>query len=158
MLMTLGINIVLVIACILIHFTFMSLVASRIERMGVMRELHLLLHVFSGLSAHLMQIFLFAAGIYFMIDNPELGTLAGDYDGSFSDAVYFSMTTYSSLGYGDIEPEGWIRFTAGIETLVGLMMITWTASLLYLSMERTWKQNDRRAHRVIGRNDARGHK
>jgi len=46
--------------------------------------------------------------------------------------VYFSYTL------GDIEPLGNIRFLAGIESLTGLVLITWTASFLYYEMQRYW--------------------
>ncbi len=141
MLLTLMINILLVVICVLIHFTFMSVVAKKINTSKIMKQYQLLLHCFSGLLAHIVEILVFATAIFVMIHDPNLGTLSGDYNGTFSDTIYFSITTYTSLGYGDIEPEGWIRFTAGIETLLGLMMITWTASLLYLAMEKQWQHH-----------------
>jgi uncharacterized membrane protein len=55
--------------------------------------------------------------------------------------VYFSFTTYSTLGVGDIEPYGNIRFVTGLESLVGLVLITWTASFLYLEMTRYWDRD-----------------
>ncbi len=38
----------------------------------------------------------------------------------FFDALYFSLVTISSLGYGDIRPVGWNRAIAGTEVVVGL--------------------------------------
>jgi hypothetical protein len=39
---------------------------------------------------------------------------------TFFDALYFSIVTISSLGYGDIRPIGWARFFVGLEVLIGL--------------------------------------
>lgn len=39
---------------------------------------------------------------------------------TFADALYFSIVTLSSLGYGDIRPEGIVRLLAGLEVVLGL--------------------------------------
>jgi hypothetical protein len=49
-----------------------------------------------------------------------------------------SAETYSSLGFGDVIPFGAIRLVAGVEALNGLLLIGWTASYVYIAMERFW--------------------
>jgi len=66
------------------------------------------------------------------------GNLAGNFDGSLMDCGYFSFTTFTTLGFGDIEPTGHLRYLTGIEALTGLVLITWTASFLYFEMQRYW--------------------
>lgn len=39
---------------------------------------------------------------------------------AFLDALYFSVVSLSSLGYGDIRPLGFSRFLAGAEVIIGL--------------------------------------
>jgi hypothetical protein len=56
----------------------------------------------------------------------------------FFDCVYLSFVTYSTLGFGDIVPEGWVRFMVGTEAVTGLVQIAWTASYLYFQMGRNW--------------------
>ena len=68
------------------------------------------------------------------------GIFKGNYDGSILDNVYFSYTSYTTLGMGDIDPFGHIRHLVGLESLVGLLLITWTASFLYLEMQRYWER------------------
>ena len=58
-----------------------------------------------------------------------------------SDILYFSLTTYTSLGYGDIVPLGPSRLLAGVEALVGLVLIAWTASFTYFEMRRYWPED-----------------
>ena len=60
------------------------------------------------------------------------------------DCVYFSFTTFTTLGFGDIHPLGPIRFLTGIEALTGLVLITWTASFLFLEMQRHWDGSEPR--------------
>jgi hypothetical protein len=141
MLLCFGINCLLVIACIFIHFGFMAWVSYKIDSLAAQHRFSLLLHVFDGLAAHILEIFLFALAYYMMQYHFELGHLDGAFDGTFFDCFYFSFTTYTSVGFGDIAPIGFIRFTVAIEALIGLMMITWTASLLYLAMQRQWSED-----------------
>ena len=63
---------------------------------------------------------------------------------SLFDAVYFSATAYTTLGLGDLSPVGAIRMLAGMESVTGLLLITWSASFTYLEMSRLWT-DDRRA-------------
>jgi len=66
------------------------------------------------------------------------GHLEGNFTGSLMDCVYFSFTTFTTLGFGDITPLGDLRYLVGIESLTGLVLITWTASFLFFEMQRFW--------------------
>ncbi len=69
-----------------------------------------------------------------------LGSIAGHFKGTMLDYFYFSVTTYSTLGVGDLFPTGYVRMAAGMESLTGLVLIGWSASFTYLTMERSWEQ------------------
>ncbi len=66
---------------------------------------------------------------------------------SFQDCLYFSVVTYTSLGFGDQIPVAHARLIAGVEALNGLLLIGWTASFTYLAMERYWPLHARTAPR-----------
>lgn len=87
---------------------------------------------------HLFQIGLFAGG--FWIAGAWFGI--GDFEGSDMahplDYLYFSTVMYTSLGIGDIVPTGHLRFLAGVEALNGLLLIAWSASFLFSTMNRLW--------------------
>jgi hypothetical protein len=68
----------------------------------------------------------------------RLGVIAGDLQGGILDVLYFSITTYTTLGFGDLYPRGSLRLIAGIESLNGLVLIGWSASFTHLSMEKFW--------------------
>lgn len=68
-----------------------------------------------------------------------MGGFQGSLDGSLIDFMYFSAISYTSLGLGDIYPVGGMRLLTGVEALVGLLMIGWSASCSYLQMERLWR-------------------
>lgn len=94
--------------------------------------------VVGALIAHSVEVWVFAVGYYFQLKNPAFGHMTGEFDGSFWDCVYFSFTTFSTLGFGDIEPHGLVRFLTGIESLTGLVLITWSASFLFIKMQKYW--------------------
>jgi hypothetical protein len=79
---------------------------------------------------------LFAIAFFVLNNYGNFGVLEGRFDGSLLDCVYFSFTTFSTLGFGDIQPTGDLRFLTGIESLAGLVLITWTASFFYFKMEK----------------------
>ena len=76
-----------------------------------------------------------------MINNGDFGSLAGNFNGSLTDCVYFSFTNYTTVGYGDIEPFGSIRFLAGLEAITGLSLITWSASFMFMEMTQFWQDD-----------------
>ena len=92
-----------------------------------------------ALLSHLMHIGLYAVAFVVLEYNFAVGTIAGPDSGVYNDAFYFSITSYTTLGIGDIYPTGQVRLLSGIEALNGLVMVTWTASMTYLHMERFWK-------------------
>lgn len=44
------------------------------------------------------------------------------------------------IGFGDISPVGDIKYLTGLQALTGLVLITWTASFLFLEMQKYWKR------------------
>jgi len=82
------------------------------------------------------EIYIFAMGYYGLIQVGDYGALVGDFTQGFQDCAYYSFVTYTTLGFGDLVPTGPIRFLTGIEALSGLVLIAWTASFLYLQMQK----------------------
>ncbi|WP_220338234.1 potassium channel family protein [Wenzhouxiangella sediminis] len=103
----------------------------------------LLLVMFALLLAHVAEIWLFGLAYSVLLSDPSYGGIEGYESLDFLDCVYFSATTYTTVGWGDLFATGPIRFLAGTEALVGFMLITWSASFVYLIMARTWGQEDK---------------
>jgi hypothetical protein len=59
--------------------------------------------------------------------------------GVFNDltsCAYFSMVTYTTVGYGDlVPPERW-RMTAGVEGLTGILMCGWSTAFFFTVVSR----------------------
>lgn len=58
---------------------------------------------------------------------------------SFSEAWYFSMVTFTSLGYGDLTLTGDWRILSGIEAINGIMLIGWSTAMMYSLIQQIYK-------------------
>ena len=91
-----------------------------------------------AMGSHVLQIAVFALAFWLLRDKFGLGGFGGTFQDSLASFMYFSSETYTTLGFGDIYPTGALRMICGIESLVGLLMVSWTASFTYLEMRRYW--------------------
>ena len=131
-------NISIIALAVLVHYEFLYRISMVIPKMKIKHRFKIVFGVFGALVAHSIEIWLFAVAYYFLSSVEDWGYLKGNFDGSFMDCVYFSYTIFTTLGFGDIEPHGHIRHLVGLESLTGLLLITWTASFLYYEMQRYW--------------------
>ena len=139
MFLTVIINSFLVASAVLIHYEMLYQLSRLIQRLGHFKHrFRVVIGIFGALVAHVSEMWLFAFGYYFMLKSGRFGSLQGNFDNSLLDCSYFSFTTYTSLGFGDIEPIGNVRFLAGLEALTGLVLITWTASFMFIEMQKFW--------------------
>lgn len=96
--------------------------------------------VLSLILIHVVEIWLFGGASWVLVEFvPGAGKIGGPYAVSFLDHVYLSATSFTTVGYGDLYPLGPIRFIFGTEALTGFALITWSASLTFLEMQRNWR-------------------
>ena len=138
MLISFIINSLIVSLAVLIHYEMLYRLSGIIPKLPIKHRFRIVFGVFGSLCAHVIEIWLFAIGYYFIIHTPGLGELTGNISGNLLDCVYFSFSTYTSLGFGDIVPTGHVRFLTGLEALSGLVLITWTASFMFIEMQKFW--------------------
>jgi len=72
--------------------------------------------------------------VSFALHYQQTGLLGaeGEFLPSFYDSVYFSITTFTTLGYGDLQPLSSHRLTTSIEALTGMVSMAIGASLIWL--------------------------
>ncbi len=136
------VNIFLTAAAVWIHYEALHLMADRMMQLTHRRRIHLLISVFGAIGAHVLEIGLYGLAFYLLVQSGEQGDLIGSADNSLGDCLYFSISNYTSLGMGDIQPSGQLRFVSGLEALTGLVLITWTASFLFLEMQKIWNRSN----------------
>jgi hypothetical protein len=131
-------NGLVVALAVLIHYEFLRRTSIAIPNMRIRHRFRILVGVYIALLAHTVEIWFFGLAYYLINQQMDWGHLSGNFDGTLLDCVYFSFTTFTTLGFGDIEPFGDLRFLVGLESLTGLVLITWSASFLYYEMQRHW--------------------
>lgn len=131
------IAVILVAICVIIHYEALRVLARRALVPGSHRWL-ILGSVFGALLAHVFEIWIFGAGYWTAVELLELGQMVPGPRDAF-DYVYYSAMVYTTVGFGDLVPEGAIRMITSTEALLGLSMITWSASFTYLQMQRIWR-------------------
>ncbi len=138
MLTVFAVNIMVIATVVIIHYEFMFRFTLLMPKLTVRHRFRIVLGVFGALCAHAIEIWIFALSFLWMHHADGWGEFDGNFEGSLMDCVYFSFSTYTTLGFGDVVPHGELRYLAGLEALTGLVLITWTASFLYLEMTRYW--------------------
>jgi len=136
------INSALVAIAVMIHYEMLYQLSRLMPKLDIKHRYRLVVGIFGALIAHITEIWMFAFGYYFLIRFTSLGSLVAFDSGSaihdVLDCLYYSFITYTTLGFGDIIPTGSLRFLTGLESLTGLVLITWTASFMYFQMQKYW--------------------
>ncbi len=84
------------------------------------------------LLLNFFQAFLWALMYYFVPQITEFETL--------EKAIYFSLVTFTTLGYGDITIGTSHRILSGIEAMNGILLIGWSTTLMFSAMQQIWKR------------------
>ena len=92
---------------------------------------------------HVVEIWIFALGYYATLQIDGMGRLVGEITshGPLLDTVYLSFVTFTTVGYGDLVASGYMRYLTGVEALTGLILVTWSASFLFVEMQKFWTLN-----------------
>ncbi len=130
----------LLAACVIVQIAGMLLlihwldhVRHVLESPSVRRRGGLLLRLFVWIVLlHLLQVGLWAAVFWRARELPNLET-----------AVYFSLVTYTTIGFGDVVLGPDWRVLAGIEGLTGIVLVGWSTAFVFAVVNRMyehWRQ------------------
>jgi hypothetical protein len=135
MLILLAITFSVIVVTIVIHVGAMRLALQVIkrERKGWVEKIHqmpvnkIAIVVIIMFLASLLEVLVWAA-VYL-----SLNAIGG-----VERAVYFSMVTYTTLGYGDVLlPEGW-RLLGSFEAANGIIMFGWTTAIVMVVVQKVY--------------------
>ena len=138
MFMVLMVSCVLVILCVSIHLLALQGLFAWLVRVKSLTRLRLGGLILGAIVAHLIEIYVFGVGTFLLGLAGDHGKIEGATLEGQLDYFYYSATTFTSLGFGDMVPVGLLRLLAAVEALSGLVLIAWTASFLFVMMERCW--------------------
>lgn len=131
--------VVVIFLTVMLHFNALKLIAHLSRREHVSVALRLTNAVYLLVLAHFAEVVIFAVGYFIATSYFDAGTLRGEFNGQPQEYIYYSLVSYSSLGFGDVYPQGPIRLLTGLEALTGLLMIGWSASFTYIFMSKYWR-------------------
>ena len=129
----------LVVLTTVIHYEMLGGLTAKLPGLRVPPRAKLIAVILSAFLGHAAEIALYGLALFVLIRYSDVGTLSGAGGTSFMNCMYFSAETYTSLGFGDLVPLGPVRLIAGVEALNGLLLIGWSASYVYIAMERFWR-------------------
>ena len=117
----------------LVLIRWLSRVRRVLESRSTYLRVALLLRLFVGIVLlHLVQVGLWAVVFWRAQELPNVDT-----------ALYFSLATYTTIGFGDVVVgPGW-RVLAGIEGLTGVLLVGWSTAFVFAVVNRMyehWRQ------------------
>lgn len=128
-------------ASVLVHYEGLFALSTRLAaRSRMLRRRKVLLAIWTILFLHIVEIWIFGLLCWLLMLWPACGHIAGANPINLMNSFYLSATTFTTLGFGDLAPVGAVRFLIGTESLVGLVLITWSASFSFLEMQQFWNK------------------
>lgn len=149
MLIAMVVAVVLVVSTIGIFYEVLRLASNHLSELPIPPRARIIVVVLACFFGHTVAVWTYAAAYWAFAVHWDLPTFAGVPVSTFTDCLYFSVVTYTSLGYGDQVPVSHARLIAGVEALNGLLLIGWSASFTYLAMERYWPMHAVRPRRRL---------
>lgn len=137
---------VIVFTCVLLHYEGLRALSQWANAELLPPRGRIVTMIFGLILLHAAEIGVFAVGYFFLEDVTGYADFLhfGYGEGlmerpmTFFDHAYYSAVTYTTLGFGDVVPVGAVRFMTGTEAVTGLGLITWSASFIFLEMQRHW--------------------
>ena len=135
-------TVITVSVCVVLHYEVLTGLARVMRRLTIHTRTRMLIMMPCVMVTHAAQIWIFALAYAALLRNPVFGAITASVGTTdklnLFDYVYFSAMTFTTVGFGDLVPIGHIRLLVGMESLTGLVFITWSASFAFLEMQRVW--------------------
>jgi hypothetical protein len=138
MILAMLLSIFLVAITFLFHYRVLLWLGFNTPKLGIQTQTQVLVIVLVLFVAHLTEIGFYAIVYHLSVSTLGLGQFQGAPADDSMSYLYYSGVIYTTLGLGDIHPQGHIRFITATEALNGFLLITWSASFTFLAMGRLW--------------------
>lgn len=129
-----------VVLCVYVHLTMLRQLHDRVlPRFQRHSRTAVGIMVLIALVGHLLEIWVFSVAIL-IVGSLSDTQFAEELQLDGFDAFYYSAVSYTSMGAEPLH-ESPLRILTAIEALTGLILITWTASFIFLVMQETWEEH-----------------
>jgi hypothetical protein len=134
------ISFVMVVITTTIFYEVLRICWETIPKLKVRIRVKVAFMVLATFAAHTLCIWTYGTLYYLMVEYLYIGSFRGlvPENTDYLAYIYFSAEVYSTLGLGDLIPEGAFRFITGVEALNGLVLIGWGVTYTYFAMEKFW--------------------
>lgn len=123
----------------LLFYEVMGVVMKLISMSRFSPRRLLVVMVLGIMFAHSLSIIIYGAAYWLLTDFSHFPKLEGVDTTSFGGYLYYSATTYTSLGVGDIYARGCLRIISSFEVINGLTLIAWSATFTYFAVKKLWQ-------------------
>lgn len=128
----------MVVLTFVFHYRVLLWLGARASKSKLDTHTQVLVIVLVLFVTHLTEIGAYAVLYAWSVSSLGLGEFQGALVTDAMSYVYYSGVIYTTLGLGDIQPVGHVRFITATEALNGFFLITWSASFTFLAMGRLW--------------------
>lgn len=132
------VSLVVIVLVTLLHYEFMRTMSDTLENPHRRHRYFSVFIVISLFLVHTVSIWIYGIVYWLLETRFSFGELHGLQQVDFISFIYFSASTYSSLGFGDIFPVGPLRLIASAEVLQGLLLIGWSVAFTFFMMQKLW--------------------
>jgi hypothetical protein len=136
------VGLAMVVLTTIIHAMFMvsgmEAARWRLSRFGRARRQLMKAALVSGLTAWMFLAIVIEAWVWALLYlyNPLITTLP-----DLQTAFYFSMVTFTTVGYGDVVLTGNWRTLASIQAANGVIVFGWTTALIFVFIQRVYNKD-----------------
>ena len=127
---------VLVAGTVLFHYEGLRFLSIGPWSMRMNPRMEMQVIILGVCVLHVVEVVIYGGAYWVGAGFLDLGSFG--HNMTFQDYIYFSVETYTSLGYGDVVSSGDLRIVAGFECLNGLLLLGWSASFTFLQMQLYW--------------------
>lgn len=134
-----GLSIVAILLCVFLHYEGLRGLAYFVEHVHHAPRRYIIVIILGTITLHILSVGLFAVTYYFAVEIWRISTFGGSFDHTALDYFYYSAQVYTTLGFGDLSPQGDLRVLTSIQPICALILFAWSGSFTYLTINKLWK-------------------
>mgnify|MGYP000029434109 CR=1 FL=1 len=123
----------------LMFYEVLGVVMKLISRSRFSPRRLLIVMALGIMFAHSLSIFIYGAAYWLLTYFSHFPKLEGIDIASFGGYLYYSATSYTSLGVGDVYARGCLRIVSSFEVINGLTLIAWSATFTFGAVKKLWQ-------------------
>jgi hypothetical protein len=136
MLRAVGLSVACVVLSVLLQFEMIGWLWRFNAGHGSRTRARIALSVLCLIGFHLLEVGVFAVGYLIGERVLSLGRMAASHQIGVRDVFYYSAEVFSTLGLGDVYATSDLRMLTAVESLSGMLLLSWSASFIVIAVQR----------------------